>query len=79
MSLVTVIIGPVLIAGSISGIFAWTLNKIFEWPAGDIGLFLGLSLSATIGLGIFMFISSALNVQESKELLIDLKRKITHL
>ena len=49
-----------LIAGSISGLVAWTMSTFIEWPEDFLGLLSQVSFSATTSLLVFGLIGSSL-------------------
>ena len=68
-----------LIAGSISGLAAWTMRTVINWPEGFIGLFSQVSFSATTSIFVFGLIGSSVGVKEVKDLQLLLTKKIISL
>ena len=68
-----------LIAGSISGLTAWTMRTGINWPEGFIGLFSQVSFSATTSIFVFGLIGNAMGVKEVKELKTLISKKLIRL
>ena len=68
-----------LIAGSISGLVAWTIRTTITWPEGFLGLIGQVSFAAITSLFVFVLIGSSVGVKEVRDLQILLMRKIIRL
>ncbi|HJN35982.1 MAG: murein biosynthesis integral membrane protein MurJ [Prochlorococcus sp.] len=65
-----------LSAGMISGVAAWLLASLGQWPLGLEGLLLQVAVCSATGLLLFALIGTALQVRELIEIVVLLRRKI---
>ncbi|WP_320677496.1 murein biosynthesis integral membrane protein MurJ [Prochlorococcus sp. MIT 1300] len=68
----------ILLAGGLSGLIAFSLKIGVQWPDNTFGLTFKVCLSSLIALGAFGLITSSLGVEQAKEILLVLRRRITH-
>ena len=65
-----------LVAGLVAALPAWGLSGAFSWPVGMLGLLLQVAVPGLLGLGLFAVLGTTLGVQEVRDLVQNLTRRI---
>ena len=67
-----------LFAGIISGLVAWLIHSNLDWGSSGLELLVKVIISSTFSIGFFYLIADLLAVQEVKDLIVILRKKIIH-